>query len=69
MSEFDRQAKIFAEKVKNPDITIKAYSRMIARGKGSKNKNKDVYWFLTGEDTLVMVDCRDEEEVKPDESD
>lgn len=56
VSEYERQTKIFAEKTGKPDITIQAYSHMKSEG-----EHGEVYWFLSGEDTVIMIDCRDED--------
>lgn len=58
MSEFDRQSKLFAEKTANPDVIIKAHSMM----KSTDNDGNDMcFWFLSADDTMTMVDMREEE--------
>lgn len=58
MSEFDRQTKLFKEKVKTPDKIIKAHSLMKSV---DNNGNELIFWFLSDDDTVTMVDMRDEE--------
>lgn len=58
MSEFDRQSKLFKDKVPKPDKIIKAHSVMKSV---DNNGNELIFWFLSADDTVTMVDMRDEE--------
>lgn len=56
MSEFDRQMKIFAEKMENPDEVVEVCS--VAK---YEYKDGDVYYFLTDDDRLIKVTSRESE--------
>lgn len=51
MNEYDRQVALFNAKTKNPDKTFYAHSVMKA-----ENPDGDIYWFLTSDDEIIMVD-------------
>lgn len=53
-SEHDRQLKIFNERMGSPDKVIKARSLVKSEG----DNGDDVYWFLTEDDKVVMIDMR-----------
>lgn len=57
-NEMDRQMAIFKTKIEKPDRIIKAHSMMKSEGKDGSG---DVYWFLSNDDTLTMVDMREDE--------
>lgn len=56
-SEYDRQMAVFNKKIQKPDRVIKAHSVM-----HSEAETGDIYWFLSNDDTLIMVDMREEED-------
>jgi len=56
MSEFDRQAAIFAEKVTNPDEVVTACSVMKA-----EFDDGETYYFLTDDDKIIKITTRESE--------
>lgn len=54
MSEFDRQSKLFAEKVPKPDVTYNVCSVMKA-----EYDDGEVLWYLTDDDQMIRIDMRE----------
>lgn len=50
MGEFDAQAKLFKERVKNPDRVIPAKSVM-----HGKYEDGERWWFITDDNEVIMV--------------
>lgn len=56
MSEFERQSKLFEEKIANPDQIIVACSYVKA-----EYDDGDMYHFLTCDDKVIRVTLREED--------
>lgn len=57
-SEFDRQMAIFNKKMDKPDRVIKAHSMVRHE---PDDGSGDMIYFLSNDDTVTLVDMRDEE--------
>lgn len=60
MSEYDRQMALFNAKVKNPDRVIYAHSKIV-----NESEDGNIYWFLTSDDEIIMVDMLHDEPTNP----